>query len=119
MGVVLDVAIGIIFLYALLGLMATTAQELLAAVLRLRARNLYDALGEMLKGDVLLTEPKGAGKKRLVHAFYEHPLIKNLCQTPPQFEEGKLQNPASRKNRMVVGTFTHGTVKGDFKITMD
>lgn len=37
----------------------------------------------------------------------------------PFIVEGKLQNPASRKNRMVVGTFTHGTVKGDFKITMD
>jgi|SRR5688572_9506712 len=37
----------------------------------------------------------------------------------PFIVEGKLQNPASRKNRTIVGTFTHGSAKGDFKITMD
>lgn len=37
----------------------------------------------------------------------------------PFIVDGKLQNPNSRKNRMVVGTFTHGTAKGDFKIKMD
>jgi hypothetical protein len=37
----------------------------------------------------------------------------------PFIVEGKLQNPASRKNRSIVGTFTHGATKGDFKITMD
>ena len=37
----------------------------------------------------------------------------------PFIVEGKLQNASSRNNRMVVGTFTHGTVKGDFKIKLD
>jgi len=37
----------------------------------------------------------------------------------PFIVDGKLQNPSSRKNRMVVGTFTHGGTKGDFKIKMD
>jgi len=37
----------------------------------------------------------------------------------PFIVDGKLQNPASRKNRVVVGTFTHGSAKGDFKIKMD
>jgi hypothetical protein len=37
----------------------------------------------------------------------------------PFIVDGKLQNPASRKNRSIVGTFTHGAAKGDFKITMD
>ncbi|HET9215692.1 MAG TPA: hypothetical protein VFR18_01865 [Terriglobia bacterium] len=32
---------------------------------------------------------------------------------------GKLENPASRKNRSIVGTFSHGSAKGDFKITME
>ena len=37
----------------------------------------------------------------------------------PFIVTGKLENPASRKNRSVVGTFTHGSAKGDFKITME
>ena len=37
----------------------------------------------------------------------------------PFIVDGRLQNPASRKNRVVVGTFTHGSAKGDFKIKMD
>ena len=37
----------------------------------------------------------------------------------PFVVDGKLQNAASRKDRMIVGTYTHGTSKGDFKIKMD
>ena len=37
----------------------------------------------------------------------------------PFIVTGTLQNPASRKNRTIVGTFTHGPMKGDFKVTMD
>lgn len=37
----------------------------------------------------------------------------------PFIVDAKLQNASSRNNRMLVGTFTHGTVKGDFKIKMD
>ena len=37
----------------------------------------------------------------------------------PFVVDGTLQNPASRKNRMVVGRYVHGSKKGDFKIKMD
>jgi hypothetical protein len=37
----------------------------------------------------------------------------------PFIVDAKLQNAASRKDRMLVGTFTHGSVKGDFKVKMD
>jgi len=37
----------------------------------------------------------------------------------PFVVDAKLQNASSRNNRMLVGTFTHGTRKGDFKIKMD
>jgi len=50
---------------------------------------------------------------------FEYDLKDKSGKLVPFIVDGKLQNPASRKNRMVVGTFTHGTVKGDFKITMD
>jgi hypothetical protein len=37
----------------------------------------------------------------------------------PFIVDAKLQNASSRVNRMLVGTFTHGSVKGDFKVKMD
>jgi len=86
--VILDVAIGLIFLYMMLALIATTLQELIASVLRLRAKHLYDALAGMLKGEIQLA-PRGS-PKRLIEALYEHPLIRNLCKTAPRFEDGKL-----------------------------
>jgi hypothetical protein len=50
---------------------------------------------------------------------FEYDLKDKSGKLVPFIVEGKLQNPSSRKNRMVVGTFTHGAAKGDFKITMD
>jgi hypothetical protein len=37
----------------------------------------------------------------------------------PFVVDGTLQNPSSRKNRVVTGRFVHGSKKGDFKIKMD
>jgi hypothetical protein len=37
----------------------------------------------------------------------------------PFIVDAKLQNANSRVNRMLVGTFTHGSAKGDFKVKMD
>ena len=88
MSVILEVAIGLIFLYMMLALIATTFQELIASVLRLRAKHLYDALAGMLKGEIQLG-PTGS-PKRIIEALYEHPLIRNLCKTAPRFEDGKL-----------------------------
>jgi hypothetical protein len=55
--------------------------------------------------------------KWTVHLEYD--LKDKSGKVLPFVVDGKLQNPASRKNRMIVGTYTHGTAKGDFKITMD
>ena len=55
--------------------------------------------------------------KWTVHMEYD--LKDKAGKLVPFIVDGKLQNPSSRKKRTVVGTFTHGTVKGDFKITMD
>jgi hypothetical protein len=37
----------------------------------------------------------------------------------PFVVDARLQNPNSRKNRSIVGSYTHGPAKGDFKVTMD
>jgi hypothetical protein len=55
--------------------------------------------------------------KWTVHLEYD--LKDKSGKVVPFIVDGKLQNPASRKNRIVEGTYTHGTAKGTFKITMD
>src|SRR4051812_46571371 len=81
MTIVLDVAIGITFLYLLLALIVTTVQELVASTLRLRAQNLYRALEGMLKSDEHAhgsDKTPAADGNRLLTEVYAHPLIKNL-----------------------------------------
>jgi hypothetical protein len=49
----------------------------------------------------------------------EYDLKDRTGKVLPFVVEAKLVNAASRKGRMLDGTYTHGTAKGTFKITMD
>jgi len=55
--------------------------------------------------------------KWAVHLEYD--LKDKTGKTLPFIVDAKLQNASARANRMLVGTFTHGSTKGDFKIKMD
>jgi hypothetical protein len=72
---VIDVAIGLIFLYLLLSLLVTVVQEGVASMLGLRSRNLFDAIENLLSDPTL---EKHAEYRTLVVAFYRHPLIQGL-----------------------------------------
>ena len=69
---ILDVAIGIIFIYLLVSLVISAINELIAALLKSRAKNLSKGI------QVLLQDPSQAG---WVARLYEHPLIASL--SPP------------------------------------
>jgi hypothetical protein len=71
---VLDVAIGTTFVFLLVALGVTAANELLASLLRWRAKNLADGVRE------ILDDRKGEGLKK---QLYEHPLIKSLYRQRP------------------------------------
>lgn len=66
---VLDVAIGLVLVYLLLSLIASTIREGIESSLKSRAATLERGLRE------LLHDPKGAGFARIL---YEHPLISGL-----------------------------------------
>jgi hypothetical protein len=71
MSTALDVSIGLAFMYALLALWVTTAQEMLATAFSWRAKDLYAAIQDMLaQGE----------SSPLVKKLYDHPLIRNLVQ---------------------------------------
>ena len=70
---ILDVVIGMVFVYLLLSLMCSAASELLELWLKNRAVDLERGLRELLQ------DPTGQG---LVNKIYNHPLISGLFEGP-------------------------------------
>ncbi|RPI71415.1 MAG: hypothetical protein EHM47_10275 [Ignavibacteriales bacterium] len=70
---VIEVSIGLAFIYCIYSLFATIINEIIASILRLRAKNLQKALRRMLTDNDEDSPPEN-----LFINFYEHPLIKYL-----------------------------------------
>ncbi len=69
----LDVLIGLVTVYLVLGPALTAMVEAIATWLKLRSSNLEAALKEFLAGDLESGEP-------FVKAFYDHPLVQSLSK---------------------------------------
>jgi hypothetical protein len=68
---VLDVVVGLVFVYLLLSIICTAANEMVASLFALRARNLARGIANLLADRRI---------KGLDELFYDHPLIKSLYQ---------------------------------------
>src|SRR5260370_22857333 len=91
--VVLDVAIGMAFVYLLLSLIASVVQEMLAAFMQLRSANLERGLRSLFSGDSLRSEMD------LVDCMYDHGLVRGLYSDPLK-DSNRVQ---SRFRRMMDG----------------
>ncbi|MFM2063607.1 MAG: hypothetical protein RLZZ507_3278 [Cyanobacteriota bacterium] len=80
---ILDVALGLIFIYLILSLLASEIQELIATVLQWRAIHLKKSIEIFLAGDVKNSEAKDVIK--LVNNIYRNPLIKSINQEAKGF----------------------------------
>ena len=69
---VLNVAVGLIFLYSILSLMASQIQELISTFLGWRAKHLKEAIANIFGEN---------SEGKLTQKFFEHPLIQSLKQT--------------------------------------
>ncbi|UDF04431.1 hypothetical protein [Asticcacaulis sp. AND118] len=98
----IDVAAGLVFIYLLMSVLATTAREALEGFCKSRARNLERGLIELLcnlpNGHKLRFDPKSGEKLHgfeFLEGFYNHPLIMTLYRghykPPPRrrFFEGR------------------------------
>jgi hypothetical protein len=83
--VVLDVAIGMAFVYLLLSLIASVVQEMLAAFMQLRSANLEKGLRSLFSGDSLSSEMD------LVNRIYDHGLVRGLY-SDPKMDSGKVRS---------------------------
>lgn len=75
---VLDVAIGLIFTYLILSLLAAELQELIATVLQWRAKHLRDSIEVLLGGGIHTPEEQRV--RDLVARMYDDPLLRNVNQ---------------------------------------
>ena len=66
---VLDAVVGLVFVYLLLSIICTAANEMVASLFALRARNLAMGIASLLADNRI---------KDLDELFYDHPLIKSL-----------------------------------------
>ncbi len=94
--VVLDVVIGLVFIYLLYSLLATIIQEIIASYFGFRAKILERAVFRMLEDETkfnfklssiwYLFKKKGNGgdQNSTSHEFYNHPLIKFLGENKAQ-----------------------------------
>jgi hypothetical protein len=73
---VLDVAIGMIFAYLLLSLLCTAVLEVIAAVLKLRAKNLEAGIRSLFSNGF------GPGGDAFVKQIYDHGLVAGLYRAP-------------------------------------
>ncbi|XGV99395.1 MAG: hypothetical protein ACAF41_10720 [Leptolyngbya sp. BL-A-14] len=75
---VLDVAIGLVFIYLILSLLASELQELLTTLFQWRAKHLRDAIEVFLAGGS--GTPEEEKVRDLVSKLYDDPLLKNVNQ---------------------------------------
>lgn len=69
----LDLIIGLVTIYLAFGIATTASVEAISSILKLRAKNLEAALGEMLSGDI-------AQNEKLIDKLYENPLVYTLSK---------------------------------------
>ena len=85
----LDVAIGIVFIYLLMALICSAANELIARLLGMRSATLEDGIRNLLQG----THPSDPHVQQLVDKLYDHPLIQGY------YKQGKFDEILNRKGR--------------------
>src|SRR5689334_663282 len=78
---VLEVAVGIIFIYLLLSILCTSANDWVAAMTRRRAEMLRKGIRQLLENQPL--NDRG-DPDEFLNAFYKHPLIKSMMPAEPR-----------------------------------
>lgn len=77
---VLEVVVGIIFIYLLLSILCTSANEWVAAMTRRRGEMLRKGIRQLLENQPL---KEGGDPDEFLNAFYKHPLIKSMMPAAP------------------------------------
>ncbi|MGB2926007.1 MAG: hypothetical protein WBB82_11955 [Limnothrix sp.] len=106
---VVDIAIGAIFIYLILGLLASEVQEVITTIMQWRAKHLKESIETLITGTVDLEDPNLSEDQRrvllqsrekghkLAGILYKHPLVNSL-----NYEKtGKVANFFRRLSRIL------------------
>ncbi|MBD2499958.1 hypothetical protein [Anabaena azotica] len=77
--VIVDVTIGLVFIYLILSLLASEIQELIATLLQWRSKHLKNSIINLLSGDTI-TDQNIEAAERLTNDLYNHPLFHDMNQ---------------------------------------
>lgn len=77
--IIVDIAIGLVFIYLLLSLLASEIQELIATILQWRAKHLKDSITNLFAGDAH-SDHSVEKAHQLAKQVYQHPLIRGINQ---------------------------------------
>ncbi|PZV15568.1 MAG: hypothetical protein DCF22_07085, partial [Leptolyngbya sp.] len=77
--VVLDIAIGLVFIYLISSLLASEIQELVSTLLQWRAKHLRESIQNLLTGGYGTKDTKEIGD--FIESIYSDPLIRNVNQS--------------------------------------
>ena len=96
---IFNIAIGLIFIYLVLSLLASQIQEVIATILEWRAEQLTRAIENLVLGDTDIESPNTKKTYELVDKLFRNPLIRNLNQTSKSWGTRKIitQNKENRK----------------------
>ncbi len=82
---IVDVAIGLIFIYLILSLLASEIQEFIATIFQWRSKHLRESIEILLNGGIpdknlnsSQVKKEILKAKKLVNKIYQHPLINSL-----------------------------------------
>lgn len=105
---IVDIAVGLIFIYLILSLLASEIQELITTLLQWRAEHLKKSIEVLIAGGT--DDSANAQKAReLANSLYDHPLLRNLNQEA----KGLLAQSFRRLSEAVVGLYRWFVPKSD------
>jgi hypothetical protein len=97
---IVDIAVGLIFIYLILSLLASEIQELITTLLQWRAEHLKKSIEVLIAGGT--DDSANARQARaLANSLYDHPLLRNLNQEA----KGLLAQSFRRLSEAVVGLY--------------
>jgi hypothetical protein len=80
----LEIAIGLVFIYLVLSLLAAEIQELISTILQWRAQHLKDSIINLLSGDNV-SDSNVQRAQELAQQIYEHPALTSINQEAKGF----------------------------------
>jgi hypothetical protein len=96
---VLDIAVGLIFVFLILSLLTSEIQELIATISQWRAKHLKSSIDVLLAGGSEVDTPERDRAIQLANQLYNNPLINTLNQEYKQIDPGTDETSSQNQDK--------------------